>query len=83
MPWVKKAVSAKAYNWDTGAGKYFTEDLREGREMTLDFKRLIEIVVKAGYKGYIGIEFEGDLQDEMTGIRRTKEVLEEIRSSLA
>ncbi|MCB1207986.1 MAG: TIM barrel protein [Verrucomicrobiales bacterium] len=82
MPWVKKAVSAKAYNWDTGAGKYFTEDLREGREMTLDFKRLIEIVVKAGYKGYIGIEFEGDLQDEMTGIRRTKEVLEEIRSSL-
>jgi len=83
MPWVKQAVSAKAYNWDTGAGKFFTEDLREGREMTLDFKRLIEIVLKAGYHGYIGIEFEGDLQDEMTGIRRTKEVLEQIRASLA
>ena len=83
MPWIKQAVSAKAYNWDTGAGKFFTEDLREGREMTLDFKRLIEIVLKAGYHGYIGIEFEGDLQDEMTGIRRTKEVLEQIRASLA
>ena len=34
MPWVKQAVSAKAYDWDTGAGKFYTEDRREPREIT-------------------------------------------------
>jgi sugar phosphate isomerase/epimerase len=82
MPWVKQAVSAKAYDWDTGAGKFYTEDRREGREMTLDFQRLIEIVVKAGYRGYIGIEYEGDKHPEIEGISRTKQALEELRGML-
>jgi len=82
MPWVKQAVSAKAYDWDTGAGKFFTEDRREDREMTLDFQRLIEIVVKAGYKGYIGIEYEGDKHSEMEGIARTKQALDELKAML-
>ena len=82
MPWVKKAVSAKAYNWDTGAGKFYTEDQREGREMTLDFQRLIDIVVKAGYNGYIGIEYEGDKHPEIEGIKRTKQALDEIAALL-
>lgn len=83
MPWVKQAVSAKAYDWDTGAGKYYTEDRREPREMTLDYKRLVEIVVKAGYKGYIGIEYEGQKHEEIEGIKRTKQALEEVRAELA
>jgi sugar phosphate isomerase/epimerase len=83
MPWVRQAVSAKAYDWDTGAGKYYTEDLREGREMTLDFKRLVQIVVKAGYKGYIGIEYEGAKHKEIEGIARTKQALEDIRAELS
>jgi L-ribulose-5-phosphate 3-epimerase len=29
MPWVKQAVSAKSWDWDTGAGKFYTEDRRE------------------------------------------------------
>jgi sugar phosphate isomerase/epimerase len=82
MPWVKQGMSAKAYDWDTGAGKFYTEDRREGREMTLDFQRLIEIVVKAGYKGYIGIEYEGDKHPEIEGIKRTKQALDEIASML-
>lgn len=82
MPWVKQGMSAKAYDWDTGAGKFYTEDRREGREMTLDFQRLIGIVVKAGYKGYIGIEYEGDKHTELEGITRTKQALEEIRALL-
>lgn len=82
MPWVKKAVSAKAYDWDTGAGKFYTEDRRENREITLDFERLINIVVKAGYNGYIGIEYEGDKHTEIEGIKRTKQALDEIRSML-
>ncbi len=83
MPWVKKAVSAKAYDWDTGAGKFYTEDRREPREMTLDFERLIGIVVKAGYKGYIGIEYEGQKHSEMEGITLTKKALEELREKFA
>ncbi|WP_461785504.1 sugar phosphate isomerase/epimerase family protein [Prosthecobacter sp.] len=82
MPWVKQGMSAKAYDWDTGAGKFYTEDRREGREMTLDFQRLIDIVVKAGYKGYIGIEYEGDKHSEIDGIKRTKQALDEIASML-
>ena len=83
MPWVKKGMSAKAYDWDTGAGEFYTEDRREGREMTLDYMRLIEIVTKGGYHGYIGIEYEGEKHTEMDGIARTKKALEGVRASLA
>ena len=82
MPFVKKGMSAKAYDWDTGAGKFYTEDRREGREMTLDYERLLKIVVDAGYRGYIGIEYEGDKHSEMEGIARTKQALEEVRAKL-
>ena len=83
MPWVKQAVSAKAYDWDTGAGEFYTEDRREPREMTLDFERLIGIVVKAGYKGYIGIEYEGQKHGEIEGIKRTKQALDELCAKFA
>ena len=79
----KKGMSAKAYDWDTGASKFYTEDRREGREMTLDFQRLIDIVVKAGYNGYIGIEYEGDKHSEMEGIARTKQALDELKAMIA
>lgn len=82
MPFVKKGMSAKAYDWDTGAGKFYTEDRREGREMTLDYERLLQIVITAGYRGYIGIEYEGDKHSEMDGIARTKQALEELRAKL-
>ena len=84
MPWVKQAVSAKSYDWDTGVGKFYTEDRREGREMTLDYQRIIDIVVvKGGYHGYIGIEHEGEKGTEMAGIARTKQALEDIRAILS
>ncbi|MFZ4765168.1 MAG: sugar phosphate isomerase/epimerase family protein [Roseimicrobium sp.] len=83
MPWVKQAVSAKAYDWDTGAGKFYTEDRREPREMTLDFERLVKIVVAAGYTGYIGVEYEGQKHGEEEGILRTKQALEDLRATLA
>lgn len=83
MPWVKKAISAKAFDWDTGAGKYYTEDRREGREITLDYERLIKTVVDAGYTGYIGIEYEGEKHSEEEGIKLTKQVLEELRAKFA
>ncbi|MCB1224861.1 MAG: sugar phosphate isomerase/epimerase [Verrucomicrobiales bacterium] len=83
MPYVKQSVSAKAYDWGTGAGEFYTEDPREGREMTLDYLRLMKIVLDAGYHGYVGIEFEGDGMPEMQGIAKTKAVLEAVRARLA
>jgi L-ribulose-5-phosphate 3-epimerase len=80
MPWVKQAVSAKSWDWDTGAGRFYTEDRRDKIEMTLDYERLIKIVVAAGYSGYIGIEYEGHKHAELDGIKRTKQALEELRA---
>jgi sugar phosphate isomerase/epimerase len=51
--------------------------------MTLDYERLIKIVVGAGYRGYIGIEYEGDKHPEIEGIKRTKQALEEVRALLS
>jgi L-ribulose-5-phosphate 3-epimerase len=79
---VKQSMSAKAYDWDTGAGKFYTEDRREGREMSLDYERLVGIVVKGGYKGYIGIEYEGQKHSEIEGIKRTKQALDELAALL-
>ncbi|MBI5689134.1 MAG: sugar phosphate isomerase/epimerase [Verrucomicrobia bacterium] len=82
MPWVKEAVSAKSWDWDTGAGRFYTEERREKIEMTLDYERLIKIVIAAGYSGYIGIEYEGSKHSEIDGIKRTKQALEEVRALL-
>jgi sugar phosphate isomerase/epimerase len=59
-----KGVSAKTYDFD-----------EKGEQPKMDYKRLLDIVKKAGFKGYIGIEFEGNTQAEVDGVRRTKELL--------
>jgi len=71
MPFAK-GVSAKSYDFDA-----------EGNETRLDYVRLLRIVRDAGYRGYIGIEYEGDRLDEMEGIRATKALLERVRTQLA
>ena len=60
-----KGVSAKTYDFDAN-----------GEQPLMDYKRLIGIVKASGYKGYIGIEFEGNTQGEQEGIRKTKVLLE-------
>ncbi|MFG0334282.1 MAG: sugar phosphate isomerase/epimerase, partial [Maioricimonas sp. JB049] len=47
------------------------------------FLRMMKIVVDAGYRGYVGIEYEGRELDEMTGIRKSKELLERVREKLS
>ena len=39
---------------------------------------MINIVKNAGYKGYIGIEFEGNRMSEDEGIIATKKLLEKL-----
>ena len=81
MPYAK-AVSAKSFDWDTGKGKFITADQRKGREVSLDYERLLKIVVDAGYNGYIGIEYEGEKHSPKEGILKTKAVMEAVREKL-
>jgi hydroxypyruvate isomerase len=37
----------------------------------MDYKRLLDIVKASGFKGYIGVEFEGETQSEDSGIKNT------------
>ena len=63
MPFAK-AVSAKSYD--------FSQD---GEQPMIDYKKLIAIIKASGFKGYIGIEFEGNTQSEEEGIRKTEKLL--------
>jgi len=66
MPYAH-AVSAKSYDFD-----------ELGNETTIDFKRMMDIVKNAGYKGYVGIEYEGNRMSEDEGILATKNLLEKL-----
>ncbi|MEL7834485.1 sugar phosphate isomerase/epimerase family protein [Fodinibius sp. Rm-B-1B1-1] len=59
-----KGVSAKSYAFG-----------ENGLETTIDFTRMLNIIHKAGYSGYIGVEYEGDKHNEYDGIQATKELL--------
>lgn len=59
-----KGVSAKTYDFDGN-----------GEQPLLDYKRLIGIVKASGFKGYIGVEFEGINQSEEDGVRNTQILL--------
>lgn len=67
-----KAVSAKAHEFD-----------EEGNETGTDFTRMMKIVLDAGYRGFVGIEYEGSQLSEPDGIRATKSLLETVRDQLA
>lgn len=70
MPYAK-AVSAKSHEFD-----------KKGNETGSDFYRIMNIVLDAGYKGYVGIEYEGSVHTEMEGIRLTNDLLKKIRDSI-
>ena len=70
MPYAK-AVSAKSHEFDD-----------EGNEINTDFYKMMNIVLDAGYNGYVGIEYEGSVHSEMEGIRLTHELLKKVRASI-
>lgn len=67
MPFAK-GVSAKANVFDAN-----------GNERNIDYVRMMDIVKKAKYKGYIGIEYEGTELSELDGILATKKLLERFK----
>jgi sugar phosphate isomerase/epimerase len=71
MPFAK-AVSAKSHDFD-----------ESGNETTKDFPRLMKIVTSAGYRSWVGIEYEGTRLPEREGIAATKRLLERIQSDSA
>jgi sugar phosphate isomerase/epimerase len=66
MPFAK-GVSGKSYDFDNN-----------GNETTIDFARMMQIVKKSGYRGYIDVEYEGDKYTEEEGIMLTKKLLERL-----
>lgn len=68
MPYAK-AVSAKSHDFDD-----------QGDEIHTDFRRMMHIVIDSGYRGWVGIEYEGDRLSEPDGILHTKHLLERIRA---
>lgn len=65
MPWAK-SVSAKTFAFDA-----------DGNETTIDYPRIMRIVRDAGFREYVGIEFEGPTAAP-AGIRATKTLLERL-----
>jgi sugar phosphate isomerase/epimerase len=71
MPFAK-GVSAKSHDFD-----------KEGNETKTDYREMMKIVLDAGYRGYVGIEYEGRRLSEPDGIRATKKLLEKVRDELS
>jgi sugar phosphate isomerase/epimerase len=71
MPFAK-AVSAKSYDFDA-----------QGNETKIDYRKMMKIVADAKYRGWVGIEYEGNTLPEDQGILATKKLLETIRGEMA
>ena len=71
MPYAK-AVSAKSHDFDAS-----------GNETGTDYDRMLGIVLDAGYRGYVGIEYEGERLGEQEGVRKTRDLLVRVREDLS
>lgn len=63
MPYAK-AVSAKSHDFDEA-----------GNETEIDYGKMLDIVKKAGYTGFIGVEYEGNELSEEDGIIATRDLI--------
>jgi sugar phosphate isomerase/epimerase len=70
MPFAK-GVSAKSHDFND-----------KGEEIHTDYTKMMAIVLDAGYRGYVGIEYEGSKLSEPEGIKATKKLLEKVRADL-
>ncbi len=71
MPFAK-GVSAKSHDFD-----------QDGNETRTDYVKALKLVLDAGYRGFVGVEFEGGKLSEEDGIMATKKLLEKVRDRLA
>ncbi len=66
-----KGVSAKSYNFND-----------KGEETIIDYRKLLQMVKDDEFKGYIGIEYEGEDLSEPEGIFATKALIENVWNTL-
>eukprot|EP00456_Euglypha_rotunda_P019693 TRINITY_DN173_c0_g1_i17.p1 TRINITY_DN173_c0_g1~~TRINITY_DN173_c0_g1_i17.p1 ORF type:complete len:354 (-),score=112.75 TRINITY_DN173_c0_g1_i17:188-1117(-) len=71
MPFAK-GVSAKSHEFDEA-----------GNETKTDYRKMLPIVLSYGYRGWIGVEYEGGKHSEADGIKLTKKLLETVRAELS
>ena len=70
MPYAK-AVSAKTHDFD-----------EQGQETTKNYWRLMRSVTDAGYRSWVGIEYEGTRLPERDGIAASLRLLQRVRDQL-
>jgi sugar phosphate isomerase/epimerase len=61
-------VSAKCYAFDS-----------TGYEISMDYPRIVDIILAGGYRGYISVEYEG-ADDPMDGVRQSVDMFKALRS---
>ncbi len=66
-----KAVSAKSHDFNA-----------QGNETKTDYLKMMKIVKDAGYRGYVGVEYEGSKLSAEEGIRATRDLLIKVGKSL-
>ena len=71
MPFAK-GVSAKSHEFNAA-----------GDEVRTDYRRMLKLVKDAGYKGHIGVEYEGSQLKEADGIIATRTLLEKVFVEMA
>jgi L-ribulose-5-phosphate 3-epimerase len=71
MPYAK-GVSAKSHAFDN-----------QGDETKSNFYKLMKIVKDSGYKGWVGVEYEGSELPEKEGIIATRKLLEKVFAQMA
>jgi sugar phosphate isomerase/epimerase len=71
MPYAK-GVSAKSHVFDDA-----------GNEVQTDYRKMMKIVLDAGYHGYIGAEWECESPGEVEGTRLTINLLKKVRDELS
>ena len=70
MPYAK-AVSAKSHDFNDA-----------GDEIHTDYRRMMQIVLSFGYRGYVGIEYEGSRLSPSEGIKATRDLLARLQGEL-
>jgi len=67
-----KAVSAKSHVFDA-----------QGNEREIDYYRIMKMVKEVGYRGFVGVEFEGNEVPEEKGVKLTRDLLIKVGKQLS
>jgi sugar phosphate isomerase/epimerase len=63
LPYAKE-ISAKSHDFNS-----------LGKEKRIDYDKMFKIIRDYGFKGYVGIEYEGYKLSEYAGVKATKKIL--------